>query len=361
MSLRCAIYARFSSDRQSPSSITDQIRKCREYAAQQGWTVLDSHVYSDEAAAATEMERSGLQGLLAAATANSVRRFDCILIDDSSRLTRRLADALNLFERLTFAGIRVVAVSQGVDTVSPQADLLIGVHGLIDAVYWRELATKTHRGMQGRALEGLATGGRCFGYRSTTAENGTVRLEREPAEAETVRRIFELYRSGQSLKRIAWKLNADGVKSPQPQKGRLSRSWCTSSVRTILKNERYLGRLVWNKTRKLRVPGTGRRVYRPRPESEWVRKDAPHLRIVPDGLWAAVQHRFDLVRRLWQRKDARSGLAVGQQRHVYLFSGFLKCGECGGKHRPGIGASPKRGRELWLFDAPSARHFGLHE
>jgi site-specific DNA recombinase len=73
MSLRCAIYARFSSDRQSPSSITDQIRKCREYAAQQGWTVLDAHVYADEAVAATETERNGLQSLLAAATADSVR------------------------------------------------------------------------------------------------------------------------------------------------------------------------------------------------------------------------------------------------------------------------------------------------
>ena len=84
----------------------------------------------------------------------------------------------------------IAAAGVAPDTVSPQADLLIGVHGLIDAVYWRELATKTHRGMQGRALKGLATGGRCFGYRSATAENGTVRLEREPAEAETVRRIF---------------------------------------------------------------------------------------------------------------------------------------------------------------------------
>ncbi len=101
-------------------------------------------------------------------------------------------------------------------------------------------------------------------------------------------------------------------------------------MRTILKNERYLGRLVWNKTRKLRVPGTGRRVYGPRPESEWVTKDAPHLRIVPDELWAEVDHRFELVRSLWQRKGARDGLAIGQQRHVYLFSGFLKCGECGG-------------------------------
>lgn len=91
------------------------------------------------------------------------------------------------------------------------------------------------RKLSSRCRQGLATGGRCFGYRSATVENGTMRLEREPAEAETVRRIFELYRSGQSLKRIAWRLYPEGVKSPQPRKGRLFRSWCTSSVRTILR------------------------------------------------------------------------------------------------------------------------------
>jgi DNA invertase Pin-like site-specific DNA recombinase len=82
--------------------------------------------------------------------------FDCILIDDTSRLTRKLADALNLYEKLTFAGVRLVAVSQGVDSDSSQAELLINVHGLIDAVYWRELGQKTHRGMQGLALRGAS-------------------------------------------------------------------------------------------------------------------------------------------------------------------------------------------------------------
>ncbi len=150
--MRCAIYARFSSDRQSPSSISDQIRKCRDYAARQGWSVLDQHIYSDEAISATSTARQGLQRLLAAAMG---RMFDCILIDDTSRLTRRLADALNLYEKLTFAGVRLVAVSQGVDSDDSQAELLIGVHGLIDAVYWRELGQKTHRGMHGLVLRGV--------------------------------------------------------------------------------------------------------------------------------------------------------------------------------------------------------------
>ena len=327
--LRCAVYARFSSDRQSPTSIADQIRKCREHAAQHSWIVLEQNVYTDEAISGASTDRAGLQALVAAAT-SAVRPFDCILIDDSSRLTRKLADALNLYERLTFAGIRVVAVSQGVDTDNPQAELLIGVHGLIDAVYWRELAQKTHRGMQGRALGGFATGGRCFGYRSVKGPDDSVRLEIEESQAATVRRIFEMYSSGQSLKRIAWQLNADAVPSPQPQKGRFSRSWCTSSVRVILKNERYLGKLVWNKKRKIRVPGTGRRVYRARPESEWVTVDAPHLRIISDDLWAAVAKRFGIVQALWTRGSGQPGLASGQQRQAYLFSGLLKCGECGG-------------------------------
>src|SRR5882762_7650592 len=189
--LRCAIYSRFSSDRQSPTSIDDQVRKCRAYAERQDWRVLDDHLYSDEAICGDSTDRAGLHKLLAAAT-GPARPFDCILIDDTSRLTRKLADALNLYERLSFAGIRVVAVSQGVDSDSSQAELLIGVHGLIDAVYWRELGQKTHRGMHGLVLRGFHRGGRCFGYESVKLEGSSARLEIDRAEAEIINRIYRL-------------------------------------------------------------------------------------------------------------------------------------------------------------------------
>src|SRR6516162_5305142 len=323
---RCAVYSRFSSDRQSPASIPDQIRKCRDYATRHGWLVLDDHIYSDEAIVATSMAREGLQRLLEAASA-SERVFDCILIDDTSRLTRKLADALSLYEKLTFAGVRLVAVSQGVDSDSAQAEILFGVHGLIDSVYSRELGLKTHRGMQGCALKAYHTGGRVFGYRSLREVDG-VKLEIAESEASTVRRIFELYSGGYSLKRIAHLLNAEGVRSPQPQKGRVSRSWCVSSVRHVLRNRRYVGKIIWNTKRKVRVPGTGKRVYRHRPESEWVITAAPHLRIVSDELFGAVERRFETTKKLWG--VGGSGLARGQQKQVYLFSGLLQCGECGG-------------------------------
>jgi site-specific DNA recombinase len=325
--LRCAIYARFSSDRQSPTSISDQIRKCRDYAARQpSWFVLDQHIYSDEAISGASTEREGLQKLLAAAGAPS-RPFDCILIDDTSRLTRKLADALNLYERLTFAGVRLVAVSQGVDSESSQAELLIGVHGLIDAVYWRELGQKTHRGMQGLALRGFHTGGRCFGYKSVKLKDSSARLEIDRAEAEIINRIYRLYaESGYSMKRIAHTLNTEGVLAPQPQKGRFSRSWCVSSVRHILLNTRYAGKTTWNTRRKIRVPGTGKRVFRPRPRTEWVISETPHLRIVTDELATAVRRRLQTVKQMFGKDGG--GLAAGPKR--YLFSGLLKCGVCGG-------------------------------
>jgi site-specific DNA recombinase len=326
---RCAIYSRFSSDRQSPTSIADQVRKCRAYAAGQDWSVLDDHLYSDEAISGASTNRAGLQKLLAAAT-GSTRLFDCILIDDTSRLSRKLADALDLYERLSFAGIRVVAVSQGVDSDSSQAELLIGVHGLIDAVYWRELGQKTHRGMQGLALRGLHTGGRCFGYTPVKNADGSAKLEVNAEQAEIVRRIFRLCaESGYSLKRIAHILNSEGVLAPQPQKGRFSRSWCVSSVRYVLLNRRYIGKTIWNTKRKVRVPGTNKRVYRPRPESEWTIIDTPHLRIVSNELFASAGLRFEKVKRTLGRPGQESsGLIVGPRR--YLFSGLLKCAECGG-------------------------------
>jgi len=58
-----------------------------------------------------------------------------------------------------------------------------------------------------------------------------VRLEVREDEAASVRRIFEMYAGENSLQKIAKQLNADGVVSPQPQKGRISRSWCPSSIR----------------------------------------------------------------------------------------------------------------------------------
>jgi len=129
---RCAIYARFSSEKQNPLSIDQQIRKCKEFASPEGLRVLDEWIVTDSAITGATDDRSGLQRLLAAAQMKP-RPFDVILVDDTSRLSRKLSDALRIKERLDFVGVRVIFVSQGFDSSAPQSQTLLTVHGLVEA------------------------------------------------------------------------------------------------------------------------------------------------------------------------------------------------------------------------------------
>jgi site-specific DNA recombinase len=335
---RCAIYARFSSEKQNALSIDQQIRKCREYATREVLRVLEECIFTDSAISGASDERAGLKRLLAAAQTKP-RSFDVILVDDTSRLSRKLSDALRIKERLDFAGIRVIFVSQGFDSSAPQSQTLLTVHGLVDGLYLEGLREKTFRGVEQLALQGLHTGGRVFGYRHVPIESATkqdsygrpaiegVRLQVDPNQARTIRRIFERYAGGHSMKRIAIDLNRDGILSPQPREGR-PRSWAQSSVRHILLNERYRGVVLWGKTKKIRSPETGRLLYRRKPESEWRRREIPEQRIVSDELWARTHERWELVKQLYGvHPGKRRGRAASSP---YIFSGLLYCSECGG-------------------------------
>jgi site-specific DNA recombinase len=233
-------------------------------------------------------------------------------------------------------------LSQGLDTRTDDSEMRFAVHGMFDANTLRDISKKTFRGVEQLAINGLHTGGRVFGYRrvpivreSECDSHGRpiiagVRLEVDPDQARTVRRIFERYMSGHSLKRIVIDLNREGIISPQPQKGRVARSWCPSSVRHILHNERYRGLVIWGKTQKVRSHETGKRIYRRKPKSEWQQKEIPAQRIVSDELWNAVQARIAAVNTLYSLDLRRPGiLRARAASSPYLFSGLLKCSLCG--------------------------------
>jgi site-specific DNA recombinase len=323
--MRCAIYARYSSDQQSPASIDDQIRNCREHAGTQGWIVLEECIYTDAEISGAGSDRPGLRRLVDMA-ARKPRPFDVLLVDDTSRLSRRMADAMDFFDKLRFADIRIVAVSQGIDSQSEQADTLITVHGLVDSLYIKELGKKTHRGLEGRALKGLHTGGRVFGYRSEQVDGGGVRLVVDETEAVVVRRIFTMYAAGTSLKNVAKTLNKDKVPTPRARSGRTNGTWCPSAIREMLRNEIYVGLLIWNRAHFVKKPGTNKRVRRERPRKDWKVASRPELRIIGEDLWRATLARRDLVAKLF----AKPGGGTRKTGGPYLLSGFLKCGACGG-------------------------------
>ena len=197
----CAVYARYSSEKQSASSIDDQVRKCREYAMRHGLTISEKHVYSDAALSGASDNRDALKRMLAAATCGKPE-FNCVLVDDTSRLSRSMGDADRIAKELKFAGVKIVYVAQGFDSESESAGMLTAIFGGINEQYLVDLGKKTFRGVEGLAQRKLHTGGRCFGYRNVQIEDDSqrdshgkplvcgVRLEVDPQQAKTVLRIL---------------------------------------------------------------------------------------------------------------------------------------------------------------------------
>jgi len=230
------------------------------------------------------------------------------------------------------------------------------------------LAEKVHRGQEGRVLKGLQPGGKCFGYRDIPIEDPTrsakygrfaisgVKLEIDEEQAATVRRVFEMYASGESLTAVAKRFNAEGVQAPQPPRTRQLRAWCPSSIYEMLRNERYRGVFVWNRTRKERNPETGRKTSRPRPESEWMRVKVPEWRIVSEDLWERAQRQIKFVNKRFGSYKAVGGHSRTERSRQYVFSGFLTCGVCG-SNMVIVSGNGKRG--YVKYGCPSRRYRGV--
>jgi site-specific DNA recombinase len=366
--IRCAIYARYSSDLQRLTSIEDQLRRCREYASQQGWIIVEEYVRCDEArSAATLAGRDALQSLLAASK-NSPPSFECLLVDDTSRLARYLPDVLKMNDSLQYHGVFIHAVAQRLDCREKSSRPLLTLHGMMDEQFLVSLGEKVHRGQEGRALKGFQPGGKCYGYRNVPIEDPTrsgkygrfavsgVQLEIIEEESAVVRRIFEMYADGNSQATIAKTLNAEGISAPMPARNRQVRAWCISSLHEMLRNERYRGVFVWNRTKKERNPEAGRKTSRPRPESEWKRIEVPDWRIVSEELWERVQARIRFVGERFTSHQHLGGFTRTERSRKYLFSGFLVCGTCGAKMVIVTGSGK---RAYVKYGCPSHRYRGI--
>jgi site-specific DNA recombinase len=333
---RCAIYARYSSDMQRESSIEDQIRKCREYAAKQGWVVVEEYVLYDQAiSGAVFDERGSLQSLLVKAEQRP-RPFEILLIDDTSRLARYLEDALYSVKIFDFNGIDIVSVSQGLHSSNQSGRELFTIFGMMDERFLRDLASKVLRGQEGCVHSGYIAGGRCYGYKNVPIEDTTRRgdygrafvigviREIVPEEAAIVRRIFEMYASGISMDGIARILRAERVPAPRPPRKNSIRAWSGDGIGETLRNPIYVGKYIFGRTKTVRDPKTRKMVARSVPEKDWIRSDRPKWRIVSDELWNKVQAQRKMRSQLGGCK--LGGLERTKRCEAYLFSGRLFCG-----------------------------------
>ena len=305
-----------------------------------GYAVLEEYFrYDEQLTGATMINREGLNSLVEAARQRP-RPFECLLMDDTSRLGRNLSYVLRVSEILAHHGVFLYFIAQQLDSRDKNFRQLLIMHGMVDEQFLVGLSQKVHRGMEGRILNGFIHGGRCYGYQNINEEDLSrrgdygrpaikgVRQAINPEEAEIVKRMFDMYGAGDSLATIAKTFNREGILAPRPRRGTSIRAWCPTGLRDMLRNERYIGRVIWNRTQKVRNPEKSRKERRDRPREEWVIIEAPALRIVSDEQWKKVQAQIKRVNERFGVKRM-GGLSRTAQSQDYLFSGLMICGICG--------------------------------
>ncbi len=324
--MRAALYSRYSTELQRDASIEDQVRRCTARAAAEGWEVVGT--FNDHARSGADRFRPALQELMQAARDG---QFDIVVSEAIDRLSRDQEDIAAFYKQLSFLGIKIVTLAEGEIN-----ELHIGMKGSMNALFLKDLAMKTHRGLEGRVRKGRSAGGRAFGYdivREMDARGEPVRGGRtiDDAEAVIVRRIFKDFAAGRSPAVIARELNQEGIAGPDGRPWQRSAMTGHSRRRSgVLRNEIYIGRLIWNRQRFLKDPRTGKRVSRINPESEWIIEPVPELRIVDDDLWALVAERLGDIEQSPRVRKLRASRFWERRRPGHLLTGLVRCGCCGG-------------------------------
>src|ERR1039458_7517370 len=144
--MKVAIYSRFSTDKQTESSIADQVRVCTEYAQRQGWTITQRF----EAQAISGATVGGRPGCVALLEAAHARTFDVLLVADTTRLARS-QELAPMIDRLRFRGVRVIAVQDSFDSNAGTADMQAGLSGIMSVEFRRMVKARTHTGLESRA------------------------------------------------------------------------------------------------------------------------------------------------------------------------------------------------------------------
>lgn len=325
--MRAAIYARKSTEQVGISdeekSVTRQIEHAKLYAFKKGWTVSDEHIFVDDGISGAEfVKRPGFIRLMN--TLKPRPAFQFLVMSEESRLGREQIETAYALKQIMDAGVRVFFYLEDRERTLDSAleKMMLSLTGFASEMERERAKQRTYDAMLRKAKAGHVTGGKVYGYDNReilSAEGHRLHVLRvvNPREAELVRQIFDMYAGGLGITRIAKRLNAEGVPAPRQS----PHGWAPTAVREILHRPLYKGEIVWNQLQKIVRGGTKKR--RQRDEKDWIRLDAPDLRIVPPDLWDTVQARVS-------KTKGTGRAAFRDQDSKYLLTGMARCAHCGG-------------------------------
>src|SRR5215210_5119177 len=235
--MRAIVYSRVSTDTQERegTSLDTQERACLDFARQQDWQAVDS---VRDAASGFSLDRPGIERVRQLLRAGAV---DVVLAYAVDRLSRNQNHIGVLVDEIQQAGARLEFVTERFEDTAV-GRFILAARAFVGEVEREKMGERTTRGKLERARSGRipqAYGLGCYGYVYSRA---TGQREIEPYEAEVVRRIFARYAETRSFDRVSYELNEDGIRAFDG--GR----WHPVTVRRILKNESYTGRLIYRRT-----------------------------------------------------------------------------------------------------------------
>ena len=202
--MNAVIYARYSSDNQREESIEGQLRECKEYADQNGITVV--RTYIDRALSAKTDSRRQFQQMI---HDSATHTFEAVLVWKLDRFSRNRYDSAHYKRILKNNRVHVVSVTEPISN-TPEGIMLESLLEGMAEYYSAELAEKVSRGHKENALKAKFNGGPVpLGYRIDSEHHYQI----DPTTAPVVQEAFQRYAAGESIRSIIESLNARGIRN----------------------------------------------------------------------------------------------------------------------------------------------------
>ena len=323
--MRVWLYTRLSNDDdREMNSLLNQREICQAFAEQHGYIIVGQSF--DDNISGMSFDRRGLDELMAAVDADMI---DAVIVKDLSRLGRHRTQTALFIDYLREHQVRVISATEGFDTFRDEDDLIIGVRGLMNDYYAKDIGKKIRAGYRQKQKDGIVITPP-FGY---WKDRNIWQIKVDTEASVTVQLIYSLYLQGCGQKEIARRLNAAGRKTPAQLRaercGREVRQthktrdgqflWTYASVKNILVEEAYTG--VLNNHRREYNNGKAKHIDK----TGWYRHEGFFPVIIGKQEWEQVQR---LLKR--QARPANGN----QAKHRY--AGLLTCRECGNAFIPMI-------------------------
>ena len=332
-------------------SIDNQRHLLRKYAEEHSFTIYDEYI--DDGVSGTTFDRPEVQRLLDNAKTGVI---NTIIVKDLSRFGRNYIEVGQYVDYVFPAfGIRFIAIQDNVDTENRDSGAMemMPIMNVFNEWHAANTSKKIRTVKKAHAVEGIYSGSKPpYGYNKDSNEKRTFIVDEEIAPF--VVRIFEMYASGISPKRIAEVFNEENIPSPGRvaflKLGRTYNNnenplWEQASIRPILRNIAYIGHLAQQKFSA--VSYKNHKIIKKDP-SEWVIIYNSHEPIVSQELWDKVQER--LKSQSHGRSDKRG--------FTHPLSGFLYCADCGSKMKMCHADTGKNHTVLFNFNCGDHMRFG---